>query len=76
MNASGDWWLRVNNVWVGYWPASLFSAPGLRDGGDRAAYSGEIIDHENGNLHTSTDMGSGHFPGDGFSYAAYQKNLL
>ncbi|MEU6239342.1 neprosin family prolyl endopeptidase, partial [Kitasatospora sp. NPDC047058] len=26
----GNWWVRVNGVWIGYYPAELFSTAGLR----------------------------------------------
>lgn len=71
MNAAGDWWLRFNNVWVGYWPHHLFDASGLGHGAGRITFGGEILDYRNGDLHTATDMGSGRFPDAWFGWAAY-----
>ena len=40
----GNWWLRCNGRWLGYYPASLFSASGLRDQAEKVAWYGEIVD--------------------------------
>jgi hypothetical protein len=72
---TGDWWLKYGNTWVGYYASTLFDNNGLRPRGSQAHFFGEIIDNQPGGRHTRTDMGSGHFPGDGFSYAAYQRRI-
>lgn len=72
---TGDWWLKYGGTWVGYYPSNLFDNNGLRPRGSRASFFGEIIDDQPGGRHTWTDMGSGHFPGDGFGYAAYQRRI-
>jgi Neprosin/Neprosin activation peptide len=72
---TGDWWLKYGNTWVGYYPSNLFDNNGLKPRGSRASFFGEIIDDTSGSRHTRTDMGSGHFPGDGFGYAAYQRRI-
>ncbi len=72
---TGDWWLKYGDTWVGYYPSSLFDDNGLRPRGSKASFYGEIIDDQPGGRHTRTDMGSGHFPGDGFGYAAYQRRI-
>jgi Neprosin/Neprosin activation peptide len=72
---TGDWWLKYGDTWVGYYPAELFDDNGLRPRGSKASFYGEIIDDQPGGRHTRTDMGSGHFPGDGFGYAAYQRRI-
>lgn len=71
----GHWWLKYGNTWVGYYPRSLFDSNGLRNRGSKVDFGGEIIDEQAGGTHTRTDMGSGHFPGDGFGYAAYQRQI-
>ncbi|OMO66441.1 hypothetical protein COLO4_30570 [Corchorus olitorius] len=48
---SGNWWLRFQDIDLGYWPTRK---------GDR---------------HTITEMGNGHFPSEGFKFAAYIRNL-
>lgn len=75
-NATGDWWVQIQGVWVGYWPRSRFASPGLYNGGDQITFGGEIVDNRPGGRHTGTDMGSGAFPSAGFGLAAYQRSML
>jgi len=72
---NGHWWLRYGNTWVGYWPRNRFDANGLRNQADRIDYGGEIVNTRPNNRHTRTDMGSGHWPYEGYGYAAYQRNI-
>ena len=72
---TGDWWLKYGNTWVGYYPAKLFDNSGLSPKGDKVHFFGEITDKRSDGRHTRTDMGSGHFPKDGFGYAAYQRRI-
>ncbi len=72
---TGDWWLKYGDIWVGYYPSSLFDNNGLKPRGSKASFYGEIIDKQTDERHTRTDMGSGHFPGDGYGYAAYQRRI-
>ena len=72
---TGDWWLKYGGTWVGYYPSNLFDNNGLKPRGSQAHFYGEIIDRQPGGRHTKTDMGSGHFPSDGFGYAAYQRRI-
>ncbi|MCP4386139.1 MAG: neprosin family prolyl endopeptidase [Hyphomicrobiales bacterium] len=71
----GHWWLKYGDTWVGYYPRSLFDSNGLRNRASTVDFGGEIIDEQPGGRHTRTDMGSGHYPGDGFGYAAYQRQI-
>jgi Neprosin len=71
----GNWWLNVGGEWIGYYPASLFSNPGLRDGADRILFFGEIVDSASHANATQTDMGTGYFSGYRWPYAAYQRLL-
>ncbi|GJW73931.1 hypothetical protein Tco_0133301 [Tanacetum coccineum] len=57
---------------MGYWPQTLFS--GLRYHATAIEYGGEVYSANKDN-HTSTQMGSGHFPDEGFGKAAYARNL-
>lgn len=70
----GNWWLRVNGVWMGYYPASLFSTTGLRTQADKIAWYGEVVDSTNAGT-TETDMGNGHWPYEGWQHCAYMNNL-
>jgi hypothetical protein len=74
-----NWWLGINGNWIGYYPASLFSAGAtsgtvsLETASDNILYYGEIAQSE-GPL-TTTDMGSGEFGTAGSGQAAYIHNM-
>lgn len=72
---TGNWWLRVGPTWVGYYPRARFDSAGLADHADRIDFGGEIVNVRSNNAHTSTDMGSGAFPDQGWQRAAYQRNI-
>lgn len=69
----GHWWLRYGDTWVGYYPRTLFDDNGLRNKASRVSFGGEIVNRRTDNRHTRTDMGSGHWPSEGFGSAAYQR---
>jgi len=52
----------------------LFDSARLADGATQVSFGGEIYQPAL-SPHTSTDMGSGRFPEDGFRAAAYQRSL-
>lgn len=65
--------------WIGYYPASLFSANtdasrSLATGSNQINYYGEIYD-SHPSL-TRTDMGSGEWPEAGQGRSAYIRNML
>jgi hypothetical protein len=72
----GNWWLRVNGNWIGYYPASLFADPGLRGSASSAGWWGEIVDSASHADSTATSMGSGNFPSAGWQYAAFMNDVL
>ncbi|KAF2301632.1 hypothetical protein GH714_028426 [Hevea brasiliensis] len=70
----GNWWLEFGNgVLVGYWPSFLFTH--LTDHASMIQFGGEIVNSRPSGFHTSTQMGSGHFAGEGFGKASYFRNL-
>lgn len=71
----GAWWLSYQGQWVGYYPRALYNAAGVQNHAAEIDFGGEIIDNRNGNLHTSTDMGSGSFPSAWYQKAAYMRLL-
>ncbi len=71
----GNWWFCCNGRWIGYYPASLFNATGLRNKADKVAFYGEIVDSGNDSISSWTDMGSGHWPDQGWKKSAYMQNL-
>ncbi|KAK1312374.1 hypothetical protein QJS10_CPA07g00937 [Acorus calamus] len=64
---NGNWWLQLQNNLIGYWPGSL--DPGFAGGAEFVLYGGEIVDigvaRGIKGPHTTTEMGSGHFSGEG-----------
>ncbi|XP_058070036.1 protein neprosin-like [Magnolia sinica] len=70
---SGDWWLTFgdNNIEVGYWPKSLFTT--LADSASIVQWGGEVFTFES---IQSPQMGSGHFPDEGFRKSCYMKKLM
>ncbi|XP_072993780.1 protein neprosin-like [Typha latifolia] len=71
--SSGNWWMYFQGIYVGYWPAILFTQ--LSYYATWVEWGGEIANIRRYGVHTETDMGSGHFAGEGFGKACYIKNL-
>ncbi|GJN09928.1 hypothetical protein PR202_ga27982 [Eleusine coracana subsp. coracana] len=70
----GNWWMQFGKQYVlGYWPSFLFSY--LADSASMIEWGGEVVNSEPDGTHTSTQMGSGHFPEEGFGKASYFKNI-
>lgn len=63
----------VQNEALGYWPESIL--PSLQDSANVVSWGGEVYNSETGGRHTSTQMGSGHFPSEGLGKASYFRNL-
>ena len=70
----GNWWVRVNGHWIGYYPTSLYNATGLRSQASEVSWFGEIVDSTHAGT-TRTDMGNGHWPYEGWQHCAYMSNL-
>ncbi|KAK8916231.1 hypothetical protein KSP39_PZI022488 [Platanthera zijinensis] len=70
----GHWWLEFGpGILVGYWPSNLFNH--LARHASMVQFGGEIFNSRATGPHTLTQMGSGHFAGEGFRRAAYFRNL-
>ncbi|XP_074572415.1 protein neprosin-like [Curcuma longa] len=70
----GNWWLELGSgTLVGYWPAFLFSH--LSEHASMVQFGGEVVNTQPMGEHTSTQMGSGQFAGEGFGRASYFRNL-
>ncbi|XP_071686487.1 protein neprosin-like isoform X2 [Rutidosis leptorrhynchoides] len=70
----GHWWLQFGSgEIIGYWPSFLFSH--LQKHASMVQFGGEIVNSGSNGYHTSTQMGSGHFPDEGFGKAAYFRNM-
>ncbi|XP_054811349.1 uncharacterized protein LOC129312696 [Prosopis cineraria] len=71
---TGNWWLRYQNIVVGYWPASMFESLSA-ESATVIQWGGEVINRKSNGRHTSTEMGSGYFPRAGFGRASYFRDL-
>ncbi|RZC72931.1 hypothetical protein C5167_048414 [Papaver somniferum] len=60
---SGNWWIQLQGIPIGYYPGSLFTE--LSNTATEITWGGEITDEKSKGRHTSTQMGSGHFPSEG-----------
>ncbi|RLN13501.1 hypothetical protein C2845_PM09G12040 [Panicum miliaceum] len=70
----GHWWLELGSgLVVGYWPSYLFTH--LARHANMVQFGGEVVNTRPSGSHTATQMGSGHFPSEGFDRAAYFRNL-
>ncbi|XP_076900502.1 protein neprosin-like [Bidens hawaiensis] len=70
----GNWWMQFGNGYVlGYWPSFLFSY--LADSASMIEWGGEVVNSEPDGQHTSTQMGSGRFPEEGFGKSSYFRNI-
>ncbi|CAN1168586.1 hypothetical protein LINPERHAP2_LOCUS27888 [Linum perenne] len=70
---TGNWWLNFQNVDIGYWPANLFK--NLKNSAREIEWGGKVINTNPIGFHTTTEMGSGHFPSEGYGKAAFFKHL-
>ncbi|XP_026377666.1 uncharacterized protein LOC113271959 [Papaver somniferum] len=57
--SSGNWWVQVQGTPVGYYSSSLFTKL------SKTTTTIQITNKQNRGQHTSTQMGSGHFPCEG-----------
>ncbi|KAL5993915.1 hypothetical protein ACLOJK_038272, partial [Asimina triloba] len=66
---SKNWWLKYSDEAVGYWPTSIFkdlyTAAVINWGGSVGLSSG------GGARHSTTEMGNGHYPHEGYTRSAY-----
>ncbi|PUZ58257.1 hypothetical protein GQ55_5G494400 [Panicum hallii var. hallii] len=70
----GNWWLQLGSgPLVGYWPSFLFTHLGAH--ANMVQFGGEVVNSRPSGSHTPTQMGSGHFPREGFNRAAYFRNV-
>ena len=63
----------MNDQLVGYWPQSIFKY--LASSATELDWGGEIYNSKPGGLHTKTQMGSVHFPNEGYGKASYFQNI-
>ncbi|KAI3847672.1 hypothetical protein MKX03_008850 [Papaver bracteatum] len=60
---SGNWWIQIQGIPVGYYPSSLFTQLSMKAA--KVEFGGEIYNLRHEGRHTTTQMGSGHLPSEG-----------
>ncbi|KAL4192192.1 hypothetical protein AMTRI_Chr06g192740 [Amborella trichopoda] len=70
---TANWWMIYKDEPVGYWPSSLFTS--LARSANSIEWGGEVTDLQTDGKHTTTQMGSGHWPSEGWKKAAFISNL-
>ncbi|XP_047306600.1 uncharacterized protein LOC124910019 [Impatiens glandulifera] len=74
-NQTGDWWLKVQNETIGYWPHDLFSNLGANS--NQILWGGDVYSKPKPSrrgFHTTTQMGIGAFPKH-YKIASHVRNL-
>ncbi|XP_004516138.1 protein neprosin-like [Cicer arietinum] len=70
----GNWWLKWGSgLLLGYWPAKLFTY--LKDYAIDVQFGGAVSNLKTAGSHTFTQMGSGHFPEEGYGKASHFKKI-
>ncbi|KAM0020135.1 putative neprosin [Helianthus debilis subsp. tardiflorus] len=72
---SGDWLMVLNDEIIGYWPSELFSQLSGDQSASLIEWGGAVANSEAHGHHTTTQMGSGRLPNQGYKNASYIKNI-
>jgi len=70
-----NWWVFVDGIPMGYYPASLYGAGGMSGGTTSVSSGGEIYSGLKNPALTQNQMGSGFVAAAGLARAAYVRNL-
>ncbi|CAN1286389.1 hypothetical protein LINPERPRIM_LOCUS19284 [Linum perenne] len=70
---NGNWWLIYQGEEIGYWPAELFK--NLNTTAKLIEWGGCVVNTKVGKFEIASEMGSGHYPTEGFGKAAFFSNL-
>lgn len=68
----GNWWFSLQNIWLGYYPGTLFGG-GIGDHVSWNAFGGEVYSSAADPQSTTDQMGSGHKAEAGWTQAAFQR---
>ena len=69
-----NWWVAVQGIWMGYYPASLYNG-GLGVNVEWIGVGGEVYSGLANPEKTKDQMGSGHHASGGWTKAAFLRNL-
>jgi len=67
---TGSWWLKVDNEWIGYYPATVYAGGALTVRSNYIDFGGEAT-----GVTPTSEMGSGHYAQEGNGYASFQSRL-
>ncbi|CAN1162437.1 hypothetical protein LINPERHAP2_LOCUS24506 [Linum perenne] len=70
---SGHWWLNIDGENIGYWPSWIFTS--LVESSKFISWGGEVKNGEPNGKHTTTQMGSGQMPSQGWRRASVFTNV-
>lgn len=70
-----NWWVSVQGVWMGYYPATLFDPNGLGTSADSVGCGGEVYMEVQSQPLTDDYMGSGLHADEGWTKAAFLRNI-
>lgn len=73
-NGQLNWWIAVNGVWMGYYPATLFNG-GVGSSVEWIGFGGEVATGLSNPSLTKDQMGSGTQAEGGYGQAAFLRNL-
>lgn len=72
----GNWWFKIENEWLGYYPASLYGSGGMASNATWLAFGGEVYSGLSDPTQTNSQMGSGRKGESGSNgYSAWQRNI-
>ncbi|KAF8393476.1 hypothetical protein HHK36_021720 [Tetracentron sinense] len=71
--SEGNWWLEMQGNFLGYWPSSIYTT--MAESASAVYWGGVIFNSNPLGHHTATQMGSGHFPYEGYGKSSYISNL-
>jgi hypothetical protein len=73
-NGQLNWWIAVQGIWMGYYPASLYNG-GLGNDAEWIGFGGEVFSSLSNPALTKDQMGSGWQAPGGWTHAAFLRNL-
>jgi hypothetical protein len=71
-----NWWFKLESIWVGYYPTSLFGTGAMARNASQMDFGGEVYSDLSDPATTTTQMGSGRKGEHGSDgYSAWQRNI-
>jgi hypothetical protein len=70
-----NWWVAVQGIWMGYYPATLYGGGGMATGANLLSSGGEVYSGLANPEATGDQMGSGVQAAEGWTHAAFLRLL-